>query len=163
VSSLRSREDRKGGYPHDLREAGRTDDPLFSRPLVYGRIDTGVVEMRRPGSDVKERHELKTTTKEAPTVARSESTKTEATTPTTEKPTAKRRGPKPGSPSRASKMTARIEELEAKIADLERRLAATEARTSVDLTKELLRIVEIAVARSTCGDTGQSRPIGVSS
>jgi len=37
-------------YPKDLRDAGRPDDPLFDRPLVYGRIDTGVVTMRRPGS-----------------------------------------------------------------------------------------------------------------
>jgi len=35
-------------YPKDLRDAGRPDDPLFDRPLVYGRIDTGVVTMRRP-------------------------------------------------------------------------------------------------------------------
>jgi len=45
---------RRGGrsrYPKDLRDAGRPDDPLFERPLVHGRIDSGVVTVRRPGSD----------------------------------------------------------------------------------------------------------------
>ena len=44
---------RRGGrsrYPKDLRDAGRPDDPLFERPLVHGRIDTGVVTVRRPES-----------------------------------------------------------------------------------------------------------------
>lgn len=45
--------------PMDLRDAGRPEDPLFARPLVYGRIDTGVVEVRRPGSDEVERHVVK--------------------------------------------------------------------------------------------------------
>lgn len=44
--------------PLDLRESGSPDDPAFQRPLVYGRIDTGIVEIRRPGSDVVERNEV---------------------------------------------------------------------------------------------------------
>src|SRR5690606_13302074 len=42
---------RRSRYPKDLRDAGRPDDPLFERPLVHGRIDSGVVTVRRPGSD----------------------------------------------------------------------------------------------------------------
>lgn len=57
MSSLRHRE---SGYPRDLRDEGRPDDPLFNSPLVYGRIADGVVEVRRPGSDEKERFEVGT-------------------------------------------------------------------------------------------------------
>src|SRR5690606_26060131 len=38
--------------PLDLRESGSPDDPAFQRPLVYGRTDTGIVEIRRPGEEV---------------------------------------------------------------------------------------------------------------
>lgn len=35
------------------------NDPLFARPLVYGRIDTGVATIRRPGSDEVEVHTVR--------------------------------------------------------------------------------------------------------
>lgn len=58
--------------PSDLRETGQTNDPLFNRPLVQGSISTGVVEVRRPGSDLVERIEAwkpKQITKEGTTMS----------------------------------------------------------------------------------------------
>ena len=135
---------RRTAYPHDLREDGRPDDPLFNRPLVYARIDTGEVQFRRPGSDVMERHEVGT--REAPSMKRERNenhqTPDAAATSTTD-PVPRRPGPKPG---QGAKRTARLEQLEARVAELERRLDAAESRLSVDMTRELLRLLEIAVA-----------------
>src|SRR5690554_6484677 len=56
-------------YPMDLRNAGPVDGPEFERPLVRGSIETGVVEVRRPGSDVVERHAVKPREEESKTMA----------------------------------------------------------------------------------------------
>lgn len=68
----------RNGYPRDLREEGNPHDEAFNRPIVYGRIDTGVVEYRRPGSDVVERVEPKKRIKEVPAVEARTNNATEA-------------------------------------------------------------------------------------
>src|SRR5690606_38174353 len=65
---------RRSRYPKDLRDAGRPDDPLFDRPLVYGRIDTGVVTVRRSGSDEVEIYHVPAKRKGEPKVNAAEKT-----------------------------------------------------------------------------------------
>lgn len=55
--------------PLDLRESAPVDGPEFNRPLVYGRIDTGEVTLRWPGSDKAEKYVVKPREEESKTMA----------------------------------------------------------------------------------------------